>query len=248
MQRVKTWLEQNLLLVITFSGVSFGVLIGVLLRRYDLDPATINYIGYPGELFMRLLKLMILPLIIASLITGAASLNAKMNGMIALRTIVYFLTTSLISALIGLALVLIVHPGDPATKDELGDGNTQDRKIDIVDNFMDLGRNLFPDNLFQASFMTAHTKYVQEGDDVKATLAYRSGTNTLGIIFFCLTFGTVLGSLGKRGRVVVDFFSTIDEVILKMVYGIMWISPIGISSVICAKILSVKNLTVIMSQ
>ena len=100
-------------------------------------------------------------------------MNAKMNGMIALRTIVYFLTTSLISALIGLALVLIVHPGDPATKDELGDGNTQDRKIDIVDNFMDLGRNLFPDNLFQASFMTAHTKYVQEGDDVKATLAYR---------------------------------------------------------------------------
>jgi len=248
-ERFKTWLQQNLLLVITFSGVSFGVLIGILLRRYDLDPATINYIGYPGELFMRLLKLMILPLIIASLITGAASLNAKMNGMIALRTIVYFLATSLISALIGLALVLIVHPGNPATKDELGDGNTASRKIDIVDNFMDLGRNLFPENLFQASFMTAHTEYVKgDGDDVKAKLAYRSGTNTLGIIFFCLTFGTVLGSLGKRGKVVIDFFSTIDEVILKMVYGIMWISPIGISSVICAKILSVGNLAQIMSQ
>ena len=104
---------------------------------------------------------------------GAASLNAKMNGMIALRTIVYFLVTSLISALIGLALVLIIHPGDPDTKNELGDGNTEDRKIDIVDNFLDLGRNLFPDNLFQASFMTAHTKYEGNGDDAKATLAYR---------------------------------------------------------------------------
>jgi len=247
-QRFKTWLSQNMLLVITFSGVSFGVLIGILLRRYDLDDDTIYYIGYPGELFMRLLKLMILPLIIASLITGAASLNAKMNGMIALRTIVYFLVTSLISALIGLALVLIVHPGNPETKDQLGEGNTAERKVDIVDNFMDLGRNLFPDNLFLASFKTAYTKYEGEGDKAEPTIAYRSGTNTLGIIFFCLTFGTVLGSLGKKGKIVIDFFHTIDEVIMKMVYGIMWISPIGISSVICAKILSVQNLMLIMSQ
>jgi solute carrier family 1 (high affinity glutamate transporter) protein 2 len=187
---------------------------------------------------------MILPLIIASLITGAASLNAKMNGKIALRTIVYFLVTSLISALIGLVLVLVVHPGNAETKSILGSGNTEERKVDIVDNFMDLGRNLFPDNLFLASFQTAYTKYTDDGK----TLAYRNGTNTLGIIFFCLTFGTVLGSLGKKGRVVIDFFHIIDEVIMKMVYGIMWVSPLGISSVICAKILSVPNLGLVMSQ
>jgi len=116
--------------------------------------------------------------------------------------------------------------------------------VDIVDNFMDLGRNLFPDNLFLASFQTAYTKYTDDGK----TLAYRNGTNTLGIIFFCLTFGTVLGSLGKKGRVVIDFFHIIDEVIMKMVYGIMWVSPLGISSVICAKILSVPNLGLVMSQ
>merc|ERR1719411_1737786 len=164
MQRVKTWLEQNLLLVITFSGVSFGVLIGVLLRRYDLDPATINYIGYPGELFMRLLKLMILPLIIASLVTGAASLNAKMNGMIAMRTIAFFTFTSLLAASIGLVLVIIVHPGSPEIKAVVGSGNQAERKIDIMDNFLDLGRSLVPDNLFQATFQTAGTKY-EEGLD-----------------------------------------------------------------------------------
>ena len=54
------------------------------------------------------------------------------------------------------------------------------------------------------------------------TLIPRSGTNTLGIIFFCLAFGTVLGSLGKAGKTVIDFFVVIDEVINKMVYGIMW--------------------------
>ena len=66
--------------------------------------------------------------------------------------------------------------------------------------------------------LQAYTKYTDDGK----TLAYRNGTNTLGIIFFCLTFGTVLGSLGKKGRVVIDFFHIIDEVIMKMVYGIMW--------------------------
>ena len=58
---------------------------------------------------------------------GAASLNAKMNGMIALRTITYFLVTSLIAALIGLALVLIIHPGNPETKGVLGEGKTANR-------------------------------------------------------------------------------------------------------------------------
>ena len=67
---LRSWPMDNLLLVITFSGVSLGVIIGILLKPMELDPVTVSYIGYPGELFMRLLKLMILPLIIASLITG----------------------------------------------------------------------------------------------------------------------------------------------------------------------------------
>eukprot|EP00095_Tigriopus_kingsejongensis_P005935 maker-scaffold316_size209483-snap-gene-1.34 protein:Tk05935 transcript:maker-scaffold316_size209483-snap-gene-1.34-mRNA-1 annotation:"excitatory amino acid transporter 2-like" len=192
LSKIREWISHNLLLIITFSGVSMGMVVGVLLRPYELDPLTISYIAYPGELFMRLLKLMILPLIIASLITGAASLNAKMNGMIALRTIVYFLA------------------------------HTQYSLTSELSNGTDMN-------------------YVRE-------LSYRSGTNTLGIIFFCLTFGTVLGSLGKKANVVINFFAVIDEVIMKMVYGIMWISPIGISSVICAKILSVANLSAVVSQ
>jgi len=250
--QLRTWIAKNLLLFFTFSGVSLGILLGICLRPHNLDPQTIVYISYPGELFMRLLKLMILPLIIASLITGAASLNAKMNGMIALRTVSLFLVTSLISAIIGLVLVILVHPGNTETKETLGAGQTEERKIDIADAFLDLGRNLFPDNIFKASFMTASTKYVNVSTNEKVEFArqltYRSGTNTLGIIFFCLTFGTVLGSLGSRAKPVIEFFSVIDKVIMSMVYGIMWISPIGISSVICAKILSVANLGVVMSQ
>ena len=100
-----------------------GVLAGLALRYYELDPLTINIIAYPGELFMRLLKLMILPLVIASLITGSASLNAKMSGMVAFRTILYFLVTSLLAACVGLVLVISIHPGDNSLKTELGEGD-----------------------------------------------------------------------------------------------------------------------------
>ena len=119
----EAWLKENLLLFLTFTGVLSGFVLGASLRSFNLSQENILLIAYPGELFMRLLKLMILPLIIASLITGAASLNAKMNGMIALRTIVYFTVTSLISACVGLVLVIAIHPGNPEVKTLLGSGS-----------------------------------------------------------------------------------------------------------------------------
>jgi len=244
--KVSRWVLDNLLLILTFSGVVTGVVCGLGLRHYEPSQFIINIIAYPGELFMRLLKLMILPLVIASLITGSASLNAKMSGMIAFRTITYFLLTSLLSATVGLVLVVSIHPGDYTMKKVLGDGNTEAKKTDIVDTFLDLGRNLLPDNLFQAAFQSAGTVFDPESEAKE--LIYRNGTNTLGIIFFCLAFGTVLGSLGKKATGVIEFFAVIDEVIMRMVSIIMWISPVGISSVITAKILSVHNLGVVMSQ
>ena len=68
--KLKNWLSENLLLILTFSGVVIGVVGGLALRYWDPADSTIHLLAYPGELFMRLLKLMILPLIIASLITG----------------------------------------------------------------------------------------------------------------------------------------------------------------------------------
>ena len=123
MEGMKGWLKENLLLFLTFTGVLCGFVLGILLRTFDLSQETILLIADPGELFMGLLKLMILPLIIASLITGAARLNAKMIGMIALRTIVYFTVASLISACVGLVLVVAIHPGNPEVKTLLGSGS-----------------------------------------------------------------------------------------------------------------------------
>ena len=76
----------------------------------------------------------------------------------------------------------------------------------------------------------------------------RDSTNMLGIIFFCLLFGVTLGKMGQKASGVVDLFAIIDDAVMKMVGAIMWISPIGITSVITAKILQVDDLGTVMTQ
>lgn len=132
-------------------------------------------------------------------------------------------------------------------------------------------RNVIPDNLFQASFQQAHTAYIITNttssalfqnatsdnftvpetvvqQEVTREIHYRYGTNTLGIVFFCLVFGTFLGTIGSKGQVVIDFFSAVFEVVMKMVTCVMWLTPLGISSVIAGKILSVQDLGLVMAQ
>ncbi len=135
--------------------------------------------------------------------------------------------------------------------------------IDLID-FHFAYRNIFPDNLFQASLQQAHTVYVPKTNIVignntdndttnviqvlQREIHYRPGTNTLGIVFFCLVFGTLLGTIGGKGQVVIDFFSAIFEVVMRMVTCVMWLTPIGISSVIAGKILDVNDLSLVMTQ
>ncbi|KAJ8676740.1 hypothetical protein QAD02_012527, partial [Eretmocerus hayati] len=263
-RRASDCLRDNLLLLVTLTGVFLGAILGFGLRPLSLSEDAIMLISYPGELFMRLLKLMILPLVIASLISGSASLNAKMNGMIAVRTLVYFILTSLLNAILGVTLVLLIHPGNPDLRDSIAPLE-QLRTVNILDSLLDLGRNMFPENLFQAAFQQAHTVYVPKKsslrnltdtsaalelgeEELMRVLQYRSGTNTLGIVFFCLVFGTFLGTLGEKGHIVIDFFKAIFEVIMRMVSTVMWMAPIGITSVIAGKILGVADLTLVMSQ
>jgi solute carrier family 1 (glial high affinity glutamate transporter), member 2 len=113
--------------------------LGLSLRQFDLCKDTILLISYPGEIFMRILKLMILPLVIASLITGTASINAKMNGKIALRTFVYFAMTSIFNAILGTSLALLIHPGDPDLH-SFTENSGNSKSLSLIDSVLDLGR------------------------------------------------------------------------------------------------------------
>ncbi|KAL0267606.1 UNVERIFIED_CONTAM: hypothetical protein PYX00_009832 [Menopon gallinae] len=262
------WLKNNLLLMTTLAGVVFGAVCGFILRNFDPTEDTILLISYPGEIFMRLLKLLILPLIITSLISCSASLNAKLNGRIAVRTLIYFVLTSCFNACLGIAVAFLFHPGSQDAKTQLQNA-AADRHVNILDSFLDMGRNMFPDNIFQAFFQQTYTAYVpsntpsyndsalsnvteamlEDGLKLVRTLKLRDGTNNIGIIAFSLLFGTVLGTIEtSNSQAVIEFFRTVYEVVMKIMSGIMWLTPVGISSVICGKILSVSDIKLVITQ
>ncbi|CAG9533714.1 unnamed protein product [Cercopithifilaria johnstoni] len=256
-----SWLRQNLLLVLTIISVLLGILLGFFGRLLNLTVQSIVLVSFPGELFMRMLKLMILPLIISSLISGLAQLDAKQSGRLGFLAIFYYFATTLIAVATGIFLVLTIHPGDPTIKHDIGE-NIETKTVSTLETFLDLLRNTFPENIVQATFQQVQTKYIPAKskitkknnseilqtitngslDVMKPSVEYTDGMNVLGVIVFCISFGIVLSQLGEQAYTVVNFFSILDKVIMKLVMYIMWYSPIGIMCLVAGKILEIDDL------
>ncbi|XP_016114294.1 excitatory amino acid transporter 2-like isoform X1 [Sinocyclocheilus grahami] len=264
-------MRKNLLLTLTVMGVILGAVSGMLLRvASPIDDNIVMVIAFPGDILMRMLKMLILPLIISSLITGLSGLDAKSSGRLGSRAMIYYMTTTIIAAVLGVILVLLIHPGNPKLKENLGEGAEND-EVSSLDAFFDLIRNLFPENLVQACFQQIQTvvKKVEvqpDFDDTNSTdhlsnatrpppifkdkksLQFKSGMNVLGLIGFFIAFGICMGKMGEKARLMIDFFSILNEIVMKLVIMIMWYSPFGIACLICGKIISIKDLEVVARQ
>lgn len=83
--------------------------------------------------------------------TGLAGLDAKSSGRLGTRAMVYYMSTTVIAAILGVVLVLVIHPGNPKLRANLGHGK-KNEDVSSMDAFFDLIRNLFPENLVQACF------------------------------------------------------------------------------------------------
>lgn len=277
--RICDKLRSNLLLSLTVFGVILGSVLGGLLRMASpIHPDIVMVIAFPGDILMRMLKMLILPLIISSLITGLAGLDAKSSGRLGTRAMVYYMATTIIAAVLGVILVLAIHPGDPKLKQQLGKGQEND-EVSSLDAFFDLIRNLFPENLVQACFQqiqtvtkkvvvenpveeptnvtdsfmavmndTVNETVVKTTEEIKKKLEFKDGMNVLGLIGFFIAFGIAMGKMGEQARLMVEFFSILNEIVMKLVTMIMWYSPFGIACLICGKIIAIKDLEQVARQ
>ncbi|XP_014661852.1 PREDICTED: excitatory amino acid transporter 2-like [Priapulus caudatus] len=264
---IVAWLKTNMLLLLTIAGVIIGVLLGFVCRYAEPSDDTIMLISFPGEILMRMLKMLILPLVISSLISGLAGLDAKSSGKMGSRALAYYAVTTLIAAMIGIILVISIHPGNPDIKKNVGEG-TESKSVSTLDAFLDLIRNMFPENIVQACFQQAQTGYekvypkiikataeppnttldgifentTERAYKLERVIGFKVGTNILGLIVFCTAFGIMISSMGKDGRLMVEFFSVLNEVVMKVVILVMWYSPLGIMFLIIGKILEIDDL------
>lgn len=105
------WSWDNLLLILTALSVVVGVILGLSVHQAQPSRVAVELIAFPGELFLRMLKMLILPLIVFSLMAGLGSLNAKVAGSLGWRTVLYYLSTTMLAIVLGLILVLSIQPG-----------------------------------------------------------------------------------------------------------------------------------------
>ncbi|CAD6195333.1 unnamed protein product [Caenorhabditis auriculariae] len=244
--RLWSSVRRNLLLLLTMMGVLLGIVLGAILRSANFSKEAIHYVGFPGELFMNMLKAMVLPLIAASIISGLAQLDGKTSGRLGSRAVLYYTLTTTHAVILGIIVVLLVHPGDPRIKQSMGVSEDEKAQVSAVNKFLDLFRNAFPENVVHATFAQVQTALVNETTrgmtHVVPRTHYVNGMNVLGIIVFCIVMGLVISRLGAQAKPLADFFQALDVVITRMVLLIMWLGPIGIPSLIAQKMLEVTDL------
>ncbi|XP_065224245.1 excitatory amino acid transporter 2 [Planococcus citri] len=250
--------NKNSFLISILIGVLVGCILGICFRYAELSTDAVSILGYPGELFMRALKMIVLPFIICCIILGSATLNLKSNKFVAVRVIVFFFLTALLNASLGITLGLLFKPGrTDIAAGGIEKASTVQDTVSILDGLLDVGRNLISDNFFEATFQQTYTAYQvtkkNNTDGIsseirKKVLKSRSGTNTLGIIFFCVLFGCILGTLERQKKILIEFFTAIYDVLQKMLLIVIWFTPLGVASIICSKIATVPNILATLEQ
>jgi Na+/H+-dicarboxylate symporter len=203
MLRLKIALHYQIIIALIL-GAFFG---------YYFSDAT-NYTNWAGEIFLRGLNMIIVPLILCSIITGVASVgNADNLGRLGLKTMGYYLLTTLAAIVTGFVLVRIIQPGVGA---ELGFKAPVDEISAITDNFGQTLIKIVPSNIFEA-FSQGHM---------------------LSIIFFAILFGFFITKIDEKPRgQLLDVLNAALDVIMKITLFIIRFTPIGIFS-ISAKVIA----------
>ncbi|KAL7856295.1 hypothetical protein AOLI_G00198990 [Acnodon oligacanthus] len=252
-QRLMQCVKKHGLFFTTMLSVVLGLGVGVLVREYgSLSRLHRYYFSFPGEILIRMLKMVILPLVFSSIITGIAALQSEASGRIGLRAILYYLTTTVMAAVLGAVLAMIIKPGELWHSTDVDLAGTSG-EVSMVDAMLDLIRNMFPDNLVQACFQQYKSKREALSlpavnasqnvsmKDYKVEASYSGSINLLGIMMFCVLFGMSIANSGEQGRLLLELFKALNEATMEIVQIMMFYMPVGMFFLIASKIIEVED-------
>jgi len=190
-------------------GIGLGIATGILLCRITPYENWSPYIKWAGDIFLRGLRMIVIPLVFTSIALGVAGMgNSAALGRIAGKTILYYIVTTAIAAAVGLTLVNIVKPGVGANLNlaekvtSIGTG-----EVSFIDQIV----AIVPSNIFES---------MAKGD-------------LLPIIFFAILFGLFMNKVDKKHTgTLSDLFTAIYEVIMKITFFLIRLAPVGVFSIV----------------
>lgn len=181
-------------------GMVLGVLAGALAPHVGFDP---QWFKPFGQLFINLVRMVVVPLVFATLVAGAASVgDVGRLGRVAGKTLIYYFATTAIAIFIGLVLANLFQPGMGL---DLSTANLKARDV-TPPSLTQVLLNIVPINPMES-------------------LAKGS---MLQIIFFAVLLGFSLSICGERVKVVTDFFNGMGEVMIRVTTIVMFYAPIGV--------------------
>ena len=211
----RAYLDFNVLYKILI-GLVIGAVAGIVLAVAGIDsiPAWISMFG---TIFTRLLKMIIIPIIVGSLVVGASSVSPANVGKVGIRIIVIYLLTSAVAVIIGLVMANIFQPSAALADVEALAADAAGKTSDTV--VWTVIAEIIPTSVL--------TALVEE--------------KVLQVIFFSLLFGFCLSfmkisqdeRIARIANVAYDVFDCLAEVMMRIVNGIMQYAPIGVAVLIC---------------
>ena len=182
-----------------------GVAVGLICYFAGVPEFTTNYLKPFGTIFVNLLKFIVVPVVLLSMIDGILSMgDMKKVGSIGWKTVAFFLVTTAIACVIGLVLGTVFNSAGLFPVLELADGAIWDKATSA--NFMDTLVGMFPSNMWEA-FRTA---------------------NMLQVIIIALFLGGSMLAAGDKAKLCKDFVSSAYAVIEQLMTFIISLSPIGV--------------------
>ena len=213
-------------------GLVLGLFYGIFAASQGLGHFTSAWIAPFGKIFLNLLKLIAVPLVLSSLITGVASLSdTKKLSRIGGKTITIYIATTAVAVTIGLVSVNILQPGDTVP---------EDMKLKLQETY-----EVAASGRLEAANDAKNRSFLQPIVDMVPDNVFSSASNNrnmLQVVFVAIIVGIALIQIPKnKGKPVIDFFEGINELVITLVDNIMLFAPIGVFALIADTITSVAG-------